>query len=116
MLNKDLEHFRNLISLAMADDKLAESERVYLSKLAFQKGIPLDRMNVMLDKAKEYAFLIPQNLEEKEKQLDEMIEFAYIDGELANSEKELITVVGKRLGFDKGHIDSKLKEAPTSKD
>jgi len=112
MLNKDLEHFRNLVSLAMADGKLAEAERVYLSKLAFQKGIPLDRMNVMLDKAKEYEFLIPQNQQEKGKQLDEMIEFAYIDGELANSEKELILLVGKRLGFEQKEIEERLNKQP----
>lgn len=108
MLNKDLEHFRNLISLAMADGKLAEAERVYLSKLAFEKNIPLDRMNVMLDRANEYTLLIPQNNAEKERQLKEMIEFAMVDGEFARAERELIFTVGSRLGFEKSDIEKRI--------
>lgn len=110
MLNKELEHFRNLISLAMADGVLAEAERVYLSKIAFQKGIPLDRMNVMLERASEYAYLIPQNVEEKGKQLTEMIEFALVDGEFANAEKELIITVGERLGYTKAEIEGMIEK------
>ncbi|MTI20047.1 hypothetical protein E1176_03345 [Fulvivirga sp. RKSG066] len=105
MLNKQLEHFRNLVSLAMADGKLADAERVYLSKVAFSKGIPLDRMNVMLERAHEYAYLIPQNSEEKEKQLSEMIEFALVDGDFAKAERELIMTVGDRLGFSTADIE-----------
>lgn len=108
MLNKEIEHFRNLISLAMADGKLADAERVYLSKLAFEKGIPLDRMNIMLDRAKEYTYLIPQNHEEKEKQLSEMISFALVDGEFAKAEKELIMTVGTRLGYTKEEVNQKI--------
>lgn len=108
MLNKEIEHFRNLISLAMADGKLAEAERVYLSKLAFEKGIPLDRMNIMLDRASEYTYLIPQNHEEKDKQLSEMITFALVDGEFARAEKELIFTVGTRLGYSKEKIEEKI--------
>jgi len=104
MLNKQLEHFRNLVSLAMADGKLAEAERVYLSKVAFDKGIPLDRMNIMLERAHEYELLIPQNHEEKGKQMDEMIDFALVDGEFAKAEKELIITVGTRLGYTKEQV------------
>lgn len=110
MLNKEIEHFRNLISLAMADGKLADAERVYLSKLAFEKGIPLDRMNIMLERAKEYTYLIPQNHEEKDKQLSEMISFALVDGEFARAEKELIVTVGTRLGYSKEEIDHKIEQ------
>ncbi len=115
MLNKELEHFRNLISLAMADGVLAEAERVYLSKIAFQKGIPLDRMNLMLDRAGEYAYLIPQNLEEKGKQLNEMIQFALVDGDFAKAEKELIVTVGERLGYTQSEIEGMIEKFMVSK-
>lgn len=115
MLNKDLEHFRNLISLAMADGVLAEDERVYLSKIAFQKGVPLDRMNVMLERAHEYAYLIPQNKEEREKQMNDMIDFALVDGEFANAERELIMTVGERLGYSKPEIEGLIEKFMISK-
>ena len=64
-----IEHFRNLVSLSAADGVIEESERIALSKIAYERGIAMDRMNVMLSKANEYQFLIPQNMIDREKQL-----------------------------------------------
>jgi len=94
-----LEHFRNLVSLSAADGKIKDVERVALAKIAYEHGIPLDRLNVMLLKASEYVYLIPQNNEEREKQLEEMISLAWVDGEFAPAEFELIKMVAEKLGF-----------------
>jgi uncharacterized tellurite resistance protein B-like protein len=94
-----LEHFRNLVSLSAADGKVKEVERVALSKIAYEQGIPLDRLNVMLLKASEYIYLVPQNTQEREKQLDEMIKLAWVDGEFAPAELELIKTVAGNWGF-----------------
>lgn len=108
MLNQKLEHFRNLVSLAAADGKIEHMERVTLSKIAYDRGIPMDRMNVMLSHANEYQYLIPQNHEEKDDQLEDMINFALVDGDFANAEKELIMLVGERLGYSKSEINKKI--------
>jgi uncharacterized tellurite resistance protein B-like protein len=105
-----IEHFRNLVSLSAADGKIEETERVALSKIAYERGIPLDRMNVMLNHAQEYTYLIPQNMIEREKQLEEMIQFAKVDGEFARAELELISVVANRLGFSKDELEQFLKK------
>lgn len=110
-MTTEIEHFRNLVSLSVADGKIEESERIALSKIAFDRGIPLDRMNVMLKHASEYIFLIPQNMIEREKQLTEMIDFANVDGEFAKAEYELITVVAEKLGFTKSELDNYIKAA-----
>jgi tellurite resistance protein len=99
-----LEHFRNLVSLIAADGKIEEIERVTLSKIAFSRGIPLDRFNVMLSKAHEYKYLIPQNHHEREVQLEEMINVALIDGDFSAKEIELIMMVGEKLGFSKEEL------------
>lgn len=104
-MTTDIEHFRNLISLSAADGKIEDIERIALSKIAFERGIPLDRMNVMLNKANEYTFLIPQNTKDRERQLEDMIMFAQIDGEFAKAELDLITTVAERLGFSKEELD-----------
>lgn len=107
MLNPvKLEHFRNLVSLSAVDGKIEEVERVALSKIAYALGIPLDRLNVMLQRAKEYIYLIPQNQQERETQLQEMLDLALIDGEFARAERELITVVAEKLGFTKDELDN----------
>lgn len=107
----EIEHFRNLVSLSAADGKIEESERIALSKIAFERGIPMDRMNVMLNRASEYIYLIPQNQLEKEKQLQEMIDFAMVDGEFAKAELDLIKTVAEKLGFKKEELDAYLKKS-----
>ena len=99
-----LEHFRNLVSLVAADGTIEEVERVALSKIAYDRGIPLDRFTVMLEKAHEYHYLIPQNHHQREKQLEEMIDIALVDGEFAHAESELIIMVGEKLGFTKEQV------------
>jgi uncharacterized tellurite resistance protein B-like protein len=107
MLNPvKLEHFRNLVSLSAVDGKIEEVERVALSKIAYEQGIPLDRLNVMLQRAKEYIYLIPQNAHERETQLEEMLDLALVDGEFARAERELISMVAEKLGFTKDELDA----------
>lgn len=106
MLNATrLEHFRNLISLSAADGKIENVERVALSKIAFEWGIPLDRLNIMINKANEYIYLIPQNMHERENQLDQMISLAKADGEFAPAELALIKMVAEKLGFSNEELD-----------
>ena len=104
-----IEHFRNLVSLSVADGKIEETERVALSKIAYDRGIPMDRMNVMLSKANEYVYLIPQNMVDREKQLEEMIDFAKVDGTFCESELNLIMSVAEKLGFSKQDLDQFIK-------
>jgi uncharacterized tellurite resistance protein B-like protein len=100
-----LEHFRNLVSLSAADGKIEEIERIALSKIAYEQGIPLDRLNVMLQKASEYVYLIPQNQQDREKQLEEMLDLAHADGEFVPAEQELIKMVGEKLGFSLKEVE-----------
>lgn len=101
-----IEHFRNLVSLSAIDGKIEEVERVALSKIAFEQGLPLERLNLMLNRASEYVYLIPQNNEEREKQLEQMINLAFVDGEFAPAEKELIQMVAEKLGFTKVEFEA----------
>ena len=100
-----LEHFRNLVSLSAIDGKIEDVERIALSKIAFEQGLPLERLNLMLNRASEYIYLIPQNTEEREKQLEQMIKLALVDGEFAPAELELIEMVAEKLGFTKKELE-----------
>ena len=94
-----LEHFRNLVSLAAVDGKIDEAERSSLLRIALMLGIPSDRLDVMLAHAHDYIYLVPQNSKDANKQLEEMIEIAIVDGEFSRAERELIKSVGRKLGF-----------------
>lgn len=96
-----LQHFRNLVSLSIADGKIDESERRALTEIATEQHIPLDRLELMLKYAHEYVYLIPQNQEARETQLEEMIKLAHADGDFSDAERELIYIVGEKLGFSR---------------
>ena len=101
-----LEHFRNLVSLSAADGKIEEVERVALAKIAYENGIALDRLNFMLTRANEYTYLIPQNSVEREKQLEQMLDLAMVDGDFAPAERDLIAAVAHKLGFSRQELDA----------
>ena len=109
MTDIKIEHFRNLVSLIAADGKIEDIERDTLSKIARGRGIASDRFNVMLERANEYKYLIPQNKVDREKQLHEMMEIALVDGEFAKPELELIAMVSEKLGFTKSELDQIIK-------
>lgn len=101
-----LEHFRNLVSLSAADGKIQEAEKNWLVRIASSLGIPGERLQVMLTHAHEYIYLVPQNMEDREKQLEEMIDIAVADGDFARSERELIKSVAHKLGFTHPEAES----------
>lgn len=107
-MKQRIEHFRNLVSLSVVDGDIQEPERAALCRIACSNDIPADRLNVMLSHASEYIFLIPQNTNDREKQLNDMIQLAWADGQFAVSEKELIRTVGERLGFSVFEVDARI--------
>ena len=101
-----LEHFRNLVSLSAADGKITDAERESLERIASSLGIPPERLQVMLSHAHEYIYLVPQNTQDRDKQLQEMIALALVDGEFASSERELIKSIARKLGFVDSETES----------
>jgi len=105
-----LEHFRNLVSLSAADGKIEEAERNSLMRIAASLGIATERLDVMLAHASEYVYLVPQNNHERDKQLQEMVTIALVDGEFAISERELIKSIAHKLGFTHREAEDKIDE------
>jgi uncharacterized tellurite resistance protein B-like protein len=105
-----LEHFRNLVALSAADGTIEEIERATLTKIASQQEIPQERVNIMLSRASEYAYLIPQNQSERASQLEEMIDLALVDGVLDQAELALITMVAEKLGVSRGSLSTMIAQ------
>lgn len=94
-----LEHFRNLVSLCAADGRIEAREKDSLIAIADALDIPRERLQVMLAHAHEYVHMVPQNSQDREKQLEDMIAIAFADGHFAPSERTLIKDVARKLGF-----------------
>ena len=105
-----IEHFRNLVSLSAADGHIEETERTSLIRIATALGIPEERLQVMLAHAHEYIYLVPQNNKDRNKQLEEMIDIALVDGDFARSERELIKSVAHKLGFTYEEAESVIDD------
>lgn len=105
-----LEHFRNLVSLSAADGQISEPERSSLTRIAASLEIPGDRLEVMLAHAHEYVYLVPQNNKHRDKQLQEMIDIALVDGEFSGSERELIKSVARKLGFSDSETETLIDQ------
>ena len=103
-----LEHFRNLVSLSAADGKIEPSERDSLIRIAGALDIPSDRLEVMLNHAHEYVYLVPQNNKDRERQLEEMIDIALVDGNFSRAERELIKSIAHKLGFTHQEAESMI--------
>lgn len=110
-----LEHFRNLVSLSAADGQITDAERSSLKRIAASLGIPSDRLEVMLNHAHEYVYLVPQNNKQKDKQLAEMIDIALVDGEFSRSERELIKSIAHKLGFTHEEAETVIDQHLKSK-
>ena len=110
-----LQHFRNLVSLSAADGKIRDAERESLTRIANALGIASDRLEVMLAHAHEYVYLVPQNNLEREKQLQDMIDIALVDGEFASSEREFIKSIAHKLGFTHGEAEQVIDQYLSSR-
>ncbi|MEX2234932.1 MAG: TerB family tellurite resistance protein [Cyclobacteriaceae bacterium] len=54
-------------------------------------------------------YLVPQNNKNRERQLEEMMDVALVDGDFARSEKELIKTVAVKLGFTRQEAEDIIR-------
>ncbi|PQO30063.1 TIM44-like domain-containing protein [Blastopirellula marina] len=97
----DVDLIAWLVQVAAADGKLDEKEQKLLKEVAKNHGVPLSRVQGMLNDARNGTLESPEpdNRASGVKWLTRMIDMALIDGHLDRSEKKLIATTGKRLGM-----------------
>lgn len=99
------EHFHNLIAVAYADGYLDQSEIDFLLEKAEEIGLPLNKVNQLMDKAENLEFIIPLNTEESENQLADAVFMMMIDGEIHDKEYNICLQMAERLGLSKSYLD-----------
>jgi uncharacterized tellurite resistance protein B-like protein len=93
-------HLKNLVVLAATDGEVHETEIEVLYKAADNAGISHEEVQSMLSKSKELQYLIPEDDEDKETQLIQMLSLAIADGKFTIEEYDLCKSVAKKLGFN----------------
>ncbi len=100
-----LEHFNNLIAVALADGKLNEAEIEFFSDRAAELGIPGAEVQKIIDEADDLEFLVPMNGEDREEQLSDAVFIMMVDGEINDSEYDLCLKLGAKLEYTKKDVD-----------
>ncbi|MEM6734663.1 MAG: TerB family tellurite resistance protein [Bacteroidota bacterium] len=108
-IKKKREHFKNLIALAYADGRIDEKEEEMLTQIGREIGLSKFDVDNLMNMGPTFQYIIPQNEEDREDQIVEMIKMAIIDGEFTTQEYDLCKNVAERLGFTETELGLIIK-------
>ena len=100
-----LEHFANLVAIALADGFLSDTEMELLKTRASEYGLEQSDVDNIFAQKDHLEFLIPLNDEECEEQLSEAVLMSLIDGEIQEKEYQLCLKIAEKLGFDEKFLN-----------
>lgn len=104
--------FRNLLVMAAADQKFTEEEIALLAGRATRWGITDEQFDEALaytDNA-EATVVVPEEPDEQQRLLKNLLEVMAADGELAPVEKRLFALAAAKMGFSGEDLGRLLDE------
>ena len=105
-MNKEAKsHLSNLISVALADGKLVESEKKLLIQIAKRLGISDEQVMEYIAHPEDIEFVIPQKSTDCYTQLYELISMVIVDDEMHEKEEELLKKYARKLNFSEDVVD-----------
>lgn len=101
-----------LVKMVYADNELSPRERLVLERFAARQGVPLPRLNAMIDAAVHQALELPEPSGPQQARvwLAAMADMSLADGKVTPEEFALLSDAGARMGFDRGQVKDLLKE------
>jgi len=97
-------NLKNLVALACADGVVDDSEMEVLLESAEKAGVSEEELNDWIENSASFVHVIPEQEEDRETQLIQMLSLAIADGEFSQSEYELCKTVAGRLGFSEEEL------------
>ncbi len=94
-----LHLFQNLINLAAVDGRFAEEEVAFLAQRAERWGISTEEFETAIVGIEQghLEIKLPESRLERERLLAEMIRLMAVDGDLAETEKQMCATVSARM-------------------
>ena len=107
-----LELFHSLVNLAASDGKFTEEEVQFLAQRAEQWDIPKGEFETALAglDSGHFEFKVPENYEDRVMMMKEILRLMAADGELAEMEKHVCSVVAAKMDFSTAEFDNVLVE------
>ena len=105
----NIEYFRALMSVAMADGTLRDEEREFFHSRAEELGFPAETIQEMLSlDADELKSTSSYNVDDVDF-LSDIVAMAMIDGELHENEYDLCVKLAQKLNYTKEDVDNTIR-------
>ncbi len=116
------QHFKNLLSLALADEILDKSEIDFIFERSGKYFITQSEIDGVIDNVIHVKSARVENTEERAIQLLDLIELMLLDGETHEQERRVSLILGVSIGFNADSLENlinatvKMLEAGDSRD
>lgn len=94
--NKSL--LKNLVALANADEKIAQSELACIFRIGEQRGLTKDQIRQIIKSKKREQMIVPQDINEKFEHIYDMVQVMLADGIVDDNEVEFCIDIAGKLG------------------
>jgi uncharacterized tellurite resistance protein B-like protein len=93
------EYIKNLIVVACTDGVLTEEEMIMLIQKSGEIGISETELQEWIDKAEELILHFPEDMQDRERILIEMINVSNADGDFSQDEYDLCQIMAEKLPY-----------------
>ena len=101
----EIVHIQNLIAVAFADGVFDEVEKEFLYEVAYEYNVSDEQVEELLARSSELEFVVPEDHDEREEQLINIVFMSMLDGDFHENEYALCMDVATRLGLTKEDLD-----------
>jgi tellurite resistance protein len=101
----NLDHFKNLVAVSVADGNLDDDEKGFLEERAEELGLPSNDVSEIMANADKLEFVVPEEEADREEQLADIVFMAMVDGTIEDKEYKLCLNIAERLELKKEDLD-----------
>nr|WP_315209411.1 TerB family tellurite resistance protein [uncultured Flavobacterium sp.] len=98
-------HFSAIVRVALADDKFAPEEKLFLDKLAVRLEISQAEYEEILENPIKYPINPPYLHEQRLERLFDLARMVHVDHQLGDKQELLLRKIGVALGFNAENVD-----------
>ncbi len=105
---QDKEHFKHLISIAMVDGIIDQTESEMLHRFGKKMGFTKPEIDGLLESTRNLTYIPPYDLFKRFEQVYEIIKMVLADGIIDKNEMRLVNSIASKLGFTEDEIPKLL--------
>jgi len=109
--NRNIAYFASIVSLALADNVITESEKKLLEKLAKRFHILEDKFKEILENPEKFPMNAPHSYDERIEHLFDLTKMVYADAAVTGEETGALRRICVGLGFPLKNVEKVADEA-----